>query len=337
MNTLGVAMSASGPEFRLDREQFERLVEPLVPALRLHCYRLLGSLDDAEDTVQETLIRAWRRRDRLAEPSGLRPWLFRIATNASLDLLDRRRRRPTVRIVEEAGWPDPVPNQWLNGADGGDPADVFLRRESVGLAFMAAVQLLPPRQRAILVLRDVLEWSAADVAEALETTSAAVNSGLERARAAIRARLPADRSASFSATTPDARDVARRYLDAWERADTTSLARLLTVDARMAMPPDPRTFEGPAAIVGYLETAIFSVAAGRRISLQPTLASGQPAFVVLEPDETTGEGRRIGVMVLTVQGGRVAEIRGYMRADLAARFDGSQRSAQDVWHWLPDV
>jgi RNA polymerase sigma-70 factor (ECF subfamily) len=330
MNTLGVAVSVSRPEFRLDREQFERLVEPLIPALRLHCYRLLGSLDDAEDTVQETLIRAWRWRDRLADPSGLRPWLFRIATNASLDLLDRRRRRPTVRIVDEAGWPDPVPEHWLDGTFGVDPEDSYLRRESVGLAFMAAVQLLPPRQRAILVLRDVLEWPAADVAEALETTSAAVNSGLQRARAAIRERLPSDRSASFStAARTDARDVARRYLDAWERADTTSLARLLTVDARMAMPPDPRTFEGPAAIVGYLETAIFSVAAGRRISLQPTLASGQPAFVVLEPDETTGEGRRIGVMLLTVQGGRVAEIRGYMRADLAARFDGSQRSAQD--------
>lgn len=330
MNASGTARSESGPDIGLDREQFEQLVEPLIPVLRLHCYRLLGSLDDAEDTVQETLIRAWRRRDRLADPSGLRPWLFRIATNASLDLLDRQRRRPTVRIVGEAGWPDPVPEHWLNGAVGGDPAGDFLRRESVGLAFMAAVQLLPPRQRAILVLRDVLEWSAADVAEALETTSAAVNSGLQRARAAIRERLPADRLASFSTAAPaDARDVARRYLDAWERADTTALAGLLAADARMAMPPDPRTFEGPAAIVGYLETAIFSVAAGRRISLQPTMASGQPAFVALEPDETTGEARRIGVMVLTVQGGRVAEIRGYMRADLAARFDGSQRSAQD--------
>jgi RNA polymerase sigma-70 factor (ECF subfamily) len=322
MRGSGVARSRSGPESPLDREQFEQLVEPLVPPLRLHCYRLLGSLDDAEDTVQETLIRGWRRRDQLAEPSGLRPWLFRIATNASLDLLDRRRRRPTVRIIDEADWPDPLPDHWLDGAVGGDPADGFLRRESVGLAFVAAVQLLPPRQRAILVLRDVLEWSAADVAEALQTTSAAVNSGLQRARAAIRARVPADRSASFSTTAPaEARDVARRYLDAWERADATSLARLLALDARMAMPPDPRTFEGPAAIVGYLESAIFSVPAGRRISLEPTVANGQPAFVVLEPDGATGEPRRIGLMVLTVHDGRVEEIRGYMRADLAARFD----------------
>jgi RNA polymerase sigma-70 factor (ECF subfamily) len=328
MNASGFTRSKSSQEFRLDRAQFERLVEPLVAALRLHCYRLLGSLEDAEDTVQETLIRAWRRRDRLAEPSGLRPWLFRIATNASLDLLDRQRRRPTVRIVDEAGWPDPVPDHWLDGAVGGDPADGYLRRERVGLAFMAAVQLLPPRQRAILVLRDVLEWSSADVAEALETTPAAVNSGLQRARVAIRQRLPAGRSASLSSAAPaDAREVARRYLDAWERADTTSLARLLAVDARMAMPPDPRTFEGRAAIVAYFDTAIFSVPAARRISLLPTVASGQPAFVVLEPDGASGEPRRIGLMVLILQGRRVAEIHGYMRADLAARFDGSRRPA----------
>ncbi len=194
---------------------------------------------------------------------------------------------------------------------------------------MAAVQLLPPRQRAILVLRDVLEWPAPDVAEALETTSAAVNSGLQRARAAIRDRLPKDRSASFSTATPaDARAVARRYLDAWERADATSLARLLAVDARMAMPPDPRTFDGRAAIAGYLETAIFSVPAPRRISLKPTVASGQPAFVVLEPDPATGEQRRIGLMVLTVRGRRVKEIHGYMQTDLAARFDRSPRPGQ---------
>jgi RNA polymerase sigma-70 factor (ECF subfamily) len=323
VNASGVA-PGSGSAFRFDREAFEHLVEPLMPALRLHCYRLLGSLDDAEDTVQETLIRAWRRRDRLAEPSGLRPWLFRIATNASLDLLDRRRRRPTVRIVDDVRWPDPVPDQWLEGAADGDPESGFLRGESVGLAFMAAVQFLPPRQRAILVLRDVLEWSAADVAEALETTPAAVNSGLQRARAAIRQRLPEGQSPSFSTVTrADAKDVARRYLDAWERADTMSLARLLAADARMAMPPDPRIFEGRAAIVGYLETAIFSVPAGRRINLQPTVASGQPAFVVLDPDGASGEPRSIGLMVLTVEGRRIAEIHGYMRAGLAARFDGS--------------
>jgi RNA polymerase sigma-70 factor (TIGR02960 family) len=319
MSRSGVVGGNTGPEFRPDRNEFEDLVEPLVPALRLHCYRLLGSLEDAEDTVQETLIRGWRRLDRLADPSGIRPWLFRIATNASLDLIDRRRRRPTARLVEETDWPDPLPDHWLGG--GGDPANGLLRRESVGLAFIAAVQLLPPRQRAILVLRDVLDWSVRDVAEALETTPAAVNSGLQRARVAIRERLPADGPASFSTAAPDdARDVARRYLDAWERADMTSLARLLAVDARMAMPPDPRSFQGRSAIVGYLQTAIFSVPAGQRISLQPTVASGQPAFVVRQPDETTGQPQRIGLMVLTVQRGRIAEIRGYMRAELAERF-----------------
>jgi RNA polymerase sigma-70 factor (ECF subfamily) len=320
MRSSGVAELKPGPTFRPDHKEFEDLVEPLVPALRLHCYRLLGSLADAEDAVQETLIRGWRKGDRLADPSGLRPWLFRIATNASLDLLDRRRRRPTVRLVDELGWPDPVPDQWLDGG-AADPAIGFLRRESVDLAFMAAIQLLPPRQRAILVLRDVLEWPAADVAEALDTTPAAVNSGLQRARAAIRLRMPTDGSTSFSTAAPaEARDVARRYLDAWERADTATLAKLLAVDARMAMPPDPRSLKGRGAIVAYLETAIFSVPDGRRISLQPTKASGQPAFVVLQPDEETGQAQPIGLMVLSVQGGHVAEIRGYMRAELAERF-----------------
>jgi RNA polymerase sigma-70 factor (ECF subfamily) len=309
---------------RLTEDEFALLIEPLRPALRLHCYRLVGSLDDAEDMVQEALVRVWSRRDRLYDLSGFRPWVYRIATNVCLDLLDRRRRRPTVASsdAEEFSWPDPVPSTWLAGiAEGLDPAEGIIQREGVGLAFLAAVHALTPRQRAILVLRDVLEWPAAEVAEALETTTVAVNSALQRARAVIRVRGPEAWTDSSLMPEGEARRVAQRYLDAWERADTRALAALLTADARMAMPPDPRVFSGRVAIVNYFESSIFSQPVDQRFRLAPTTASGQPAFIVLAPDLASGAARRIGLKVLFPRHGQIAEIRGYMRADLAARFE----------------
>jgi RNA polymerase sigma-70 factor (ECF subfamily) len=307
----------------LDRDAFARLVEPLIPGLRLHCYRLVGSLDDAEDMVQEALVRAWRHRDRLADLGAVQPWLYRIATNLCLDLLDRQRRRATSTLDDGRGWPDPVPDAWFETSrGGGDPADALIRRETVGLAFLTAVQRLPPRQRAMLVLRDVLEWSARDVAAALDTTVAAVYSGVRRARTAIRADSDARAPSTAERTSSD---VARRYLDAWERADMTALADLLAVDARMAMPPDPGLFEGPSAIIRYFE-AILAQPPERRIRLLPTSASGLPAFIVLAPDKATDTLRRIGVKVIMLRGGRIAEIRGYMRPDLADRFEVHRRS-----------
>jgi RNA polymerase sigma-70 factor (ECF subfamily) len=271
--------------------------------------------------VQEALVRAWRHRERLEDATGLRPWLFRIATNVCLDLLDRRRRRPATVLDEAFGWPDPIPDAWLAPDRAGDPAEMVIRQETVGLAFLTAVQILPPRQRAMLVLRDVLEWPAQDVAEALETTVSAVYSGVRRARAAIRERSSRRSLESPSAVEPaHASQVARRYLDAWERADTAGLADLLAADARMAMPPDPRLFKGRAAILGYFETA-FDQPPERRIRLAPTTANGQPAFIVLAPEPATGALRRIGLKAILVRNRQIIEIRGYMRADLAARFD----------------
>src|SRR4051812_2795548 len=235
----------------LTEHDFERLAAPLRTALRLHCYRLVGTLDDAEDMVQETLVRAWRRRNRLYDLSGFHAWLYRIATNACLDHLDHLRRRRQTLLCDgrELDWPDPLPDAWLAGiaeaADDADLADQLIRRERVGLAFLAAVQLLPPRQRAILVLRDVLDWPAAEVAAALGTTTVAVNSALQRARAALRDHPPEESAGSLAGQSgAETWDVARRYLDAWERADIAALTALLTSDARMAMPPDPRRFEG---------------------------------------------------------------------------------------------
>lgn len=326
-----LASAAMNPSLAVDRDAFERLAEPLVPILRLHCYRLVGSLEDAEDMVQETLVRGWRNRERLQDEGGARPWLFRIATNACLDLLDRKRRRPTATLSEELGWPDPIPDTWLaRGPGGSDPVESVLRRETVGLAFLTAVQVLPPRQRAMLVLRDVLGWPAVDVAESLETSVAAVYSGVRRARAAIRVgahRRPPDLPSAIALA--DASAVARRYHDAWERADTAALADLLAADARMAMPPDTWVFDGAEAIIGYLES-ILGQPPERRIRLAPTSANGLPAFIVLAPDRTTGALRRIGLKVLLVRDKRIAEIRGYMRAELAARFEVLEGAPQDA-------
>ncbi|OGO58667.1 MAG: hypothetical protein A2V85_15325 [Chloroflexi bacterium RBG_16_72_14] len=291
----------------------------MLPGLRLHCYRLVGTLDDAEDMVQEALVRAWRTRGRLADTEGLRPWLYRIATNACLDLLARRRRRPATSLEAELGWPDPVPQAWLAGGSPGDPVDAVLRRESVGLAFLTAVSVLPPRQRAMLVLRDVLDWPAADIAEALETSVAAVYSGVQRARATIRERSADATDATHGDADSDLTGIADRYIDAWERADVAGLAGLLAADARMAMPPDPRLFRGRPAIVRYL-ASVLAEPPERRIGLARTSASGGPAFLVLEPDPVTGLPHAIGVKVLLVRAGEIVEIRGHMRASLAAWF-----------------
>jgi RNA polymerase sigma-70 factor (ECF subfamily) len=295
----------------------------------LHCYRLVGSLDDAEDMVQEALVRSWHHRDRLSDPSGFRPWVFRIATNACLDLLDRRRRRPTTTLAGELGWPDPVPDGWLESAHpDNDPAETVIRRETVDLAFLTAVHVLSPRLRAMLVLRDVLDWSATDVAEALGTTVAAVYSGVRRARSAMGKQSAGSPASSLPVVDSDESEIARRYLDAWERADIAGLADLLAADARMAMPPDPRLFEGRSAIVGYFE-AILGQPPAHRIRLSPTLANRRAAFIVLGPDPESRAMKRIGVKVLMIRDHRIAEIRGYMRPDLAKRFELLDRPRRD--------
>ncbi len=312
---LPVAAVHKGLGVSIDQDEFAGLVDPLLPGLRLHCYRLVGSLDDAEDMTQEALVRAWRKRARLADAAGLRPWLYRIATNACLDLLAQRRRRPTTPLAEELGWPDPVPDAWLVERSGTDPADVLLRREHVSLAFLTAVQTLAPRQRAMLVLRDVLEWTAADVATALDTTVAAVYSGVQRARASVR-----ERSRLEDGVTPThgmkrgISDVADRYLAAWERADTAALAGLLAADARLAMPPDPRRFNGRTAVLAFL-ASVLGQPPGHRIRLRRTSANREPAFLVLQPEPATGALRPIGLKVLLTRGQEIVEIRGPRRRD----------------------
>ena len=305
-----------------DEREFERVVQPHLAGLRLHCYRMLGSLDDAEDVTQETLVRAWRRWHQLVRRDAPRPWLYRIATNACLDLIETRRRRPAATPLSFQELPDPLPDTWLDPPADRDVAfDRLVRKETVALAFIAAVQFLPARQRAVLLLGDVLEWSPREIAEALETTTVAIRSALQRGRSAIRQRLPAEWGESGGPSVPDegAKIAAARYLAAWERQDVAALAELLADDARMAMPPDPRTFSGRDDILRFFVADVFSRRPSERIRLHPTRANLQPAFVVHD-GRARSQATPTGVKVLTVRGGTITRIDGFMRTDLAQRF-----------------
>ena len=224
-----------------DERAFRELVEPHRRALEVHAYRMLGSPQDAEDIVQETLMRAWRRLDRFERRSSIETWLYRIATNACLDELERRPKRPEPVF--------PYPDERLLEAETPvvDPAARYAMQEGIELAFLTAIQRLPGRQRAILILRDVLGWTAAETAELLESTVAAVNSGLQRARATIDAELPAE---SPTAAAPSQRELLWEYVDRWERADVDGLVELLREDAVIRMPPQ-RSIVGDRAVAAF--------------------------------------------------------------------------------------
>jgi RNA polymerase sigma-70 factor, ECF subfamily len=271
-----------------DQHAFAQLVEPYRGVLEVHCYRMLGSLQDAEDRVQETLLRAWQRLDRFEERSSLKTWLYRIATNACLDELDRRSRRPV--LVE------PFPDERVDEPIA-DPAARYALREGMELAFLAAIQRLPGRQRAVLILRDVLGWTAPEVADLLETSVAAVNSALQRARGMVDGELPAQAPAG------DEEALLRRYIDVWERFDIDGLVALLREDAVMRMPPRP-SVHGAQAIGRFLRERIGG------LRPRAAWANRRPAVVM--------EGH--GVMVLDVTGGAVARIDVFLDAALAARF-----------------
>ncbi|GGO64845.1 sigma-70 family RNA polymerase sigma factor [Nonomuraea cavernae] len=308
-------------------EDFLRLADPLRRELLAHCYRMLGSVHDAEDLVQETYLRAWRAYDRFEGRSSLRTWLYRIATTACLTALDSRSRRPlptglgapsseaTAPLAErpELPWLEPVPDGMV-GAD--DPATIVTSRESIRLALIAALQHLPPRQRAILILRDVLRWRAAEVAEALGTTTVAVNSGLQRARAQLSEVAPSldDPARPLSAEQRARLD---RYMAAFERYDVAAIVELLTKDAVWEMPPYTGWWQGPESI-GRLIAANCPASGAGDLRLVPVAANGQPAFAVYFR-EGTGY-HAFAVQVLTMTGEGVSHVVMFFDLDLFDTF-----------------
>jgi len=318
-----------------DEDAFRNLVEPYRGSLYAHAYRMLGSAPDAEDAVQESLLNAWRGLVRFEGRSSLRSWLYRIATNASLKLIERRPKRvlpidygppadpgdPLGEPLVEAVWIEPVADGRL-GLDGGhaSPAARYELRESVELAFIAALQYLPPRQRAVLILRDVLGFSAREAAEVLEATSASIDTALQRAHQTVDERLPEQDQQATLQTLDDAdlRRVVDGYVDAWQRDDVDALAALLTEEAVFAMPPHATWFRGRDAIAEFVRAV--PMAAGNRWRLVPTRANGQLAFGHYEWSEKRGAFVAHAIDVLTLRGDRIAEITAFMEPGAFARF-----------------
>jgi len=327
------ALGAEGSEAELvdrarlgDRDAFEQLVAGYRRELHLHCYRMLGSLHDAEDLVQESLIRAWRAIGRFESRSSIRTWLHRIATNACLNALAERPRRalpnglvpsshPLDRSREsvlEPVWLEPYPDRLLDEL--ADPAARYARRETIELAFLVAIQVLPPRQRAVLLLRDVLEWSAAEVADLLKTSTGSVHSAARRARATLGERLPRERLSA--AATGEERELVERYVRAFERADVRGLARLLAEEVEMTMPPDPMWFSGRADVLSFLQHRVFAVRGP--IVIEPTGANRQPALALYERVADVESG--LSIQVLALADGRVTSITGFVGSELFPAF-----------------
>ncbi|GAA0373170.1 sigma-70 family RNA polymerase sigma factor [Microbispora corallina] len=309
-----------------DEAAFATLTERYRREIQLHCYRMLGSLEDAEDLVQETLLRAWRGRATFEGRSTFRAWLYRIATNACLDALERRPRRVLPHHLRppsdpsqplpprtDVPWLQPYPDLLLEGiAAGGDSPDgAVVARETVELAFLAALQHLPPRQRAVLVLRDVLGHPAGETAALLEASVAAVNSALQRARATLKEHLPQRRLdwAPTSGPTQGEREVLRRLMAAYERADAAAVAGLLAEDARATMPPYPMWFQGRDPIVRALAESFDPASPNyqgrfRMVAVGANLQPAVAAYVRRPSDEGYPA---FGVSVLRIEAGLVVE------------------------------
>jgi len=310
---------------RGDAVAFDRLVAPYRGELHAHCYRMLGSVQDAEDALQDALLGAWRGLPEFEGRSSLRSWLYRITTNACLKLAGRRPKRllpidhrPASRTVHDLGapvteavWVEPYPERMLGWAAGtADPAARYEMRESVELAFVAALQHLPATQRAVLILREVLAFSAAEVATLLDTTVAAVNSALQRARRVLDQRAPEEsQQAALRALGENGRrELVEAFVAAWERADVPAILDLLVKDARFTMPPLPAWFHGRDDIGRFFAERVFATP----WRLAPTRASGQLAFACYQGNRA-GTHFRLGALnVLTLRGGRIAEMTGFL-------------------------
>ena len=299
------------PDAQVDETAFSELAERYRPEMRVHCYRMLGSFEDSEDAVQETLLRAWRRRDTFEGRSTFRAWMYRIATNACLDTLGRRDRSLQTATGPEIPWLEPFPDRLLEElpAHDEDPDAAVVAKETIELAFMAAIQHLPPRQRAVLILRDVLGWSAKDTAGLLDASVASVNSAIQRARAALKRHLPERRLewAPGADASEEEEALLERYLNATEEADAEAFVEMMREDARFSMPPEPGLWVGRRTIVEAWSEGFDTESFGRmrgvvtRANMQPAVACylkrpGEPAY------------RPMALDVIRIEEGRVAEI-----------------------------
>ncbi|HEY5399413.1 MAG TPA: RNA polymerase subunit sigma-70 [Trebonia sp.] len=317
-----------------DDRAFGELTGPYLAELRLHCYRILGSVQEAEDTLQETLLAAWRGLGQYEGRAGLRTWLYRIATNRCFNALRDNGRRPRAEPPEppfeapeptrrgEPVWLQPYPDSLLDGLPDTaiGPDAVYEAKETIALAFVAAVQHLPPRQRAVLLLRDALGFRSPEVAGILDSSEASVNSALQRARATMTAVLPArDRERAVLPRSAKERELAQRFAAAYADDDVDGVLALLTDDAWFSMPPANLEYQGPAAIGSFL-TQSARYRGGRRTALVPTRANGQPAFGCYVPDEHAKISHLHGIMVLTMEGDRISAITRFIDGALAPHF-----------------
>jgi RNA polymerase sigma-70 factor (ECF subfamily) len=299
-----------------DQDAFAELVSPHRHELRVHCYRMLGSADDADDAVQESLLAAWRGLAGFQERSSLRAWLYRIATNVCLRMADQRKRRilswdhgPARSPDDDLGTPEEGP--WLEPWV--EPEAAYERKETIGLAFVAALQHLPANQRAVLILREVLDFPAAEVAELLDTSVASVNSALQRARQTVSTRVPDREHQPASPMAEQDLSVLGSFVDAFERRDIDALVSLLAEDVRFTMPPLPAWFDGREDVAGFFARRVFATP----WRATPVVVNGQPAVACYQ--ETDGVCRLSALNVLTVADGQVSWIASFLDPALLER------------------
>ena len=310
-----------------DQDAFEKLIELYRHELIVHCYRILGSFEDAEDMLQEALVRAWQHLESFEGRSSLRAWLYKIATNACLDALDTRKRRglskelykrgdpsaPLPPPTKEIMWVEPIPDELIDRQPNIYPEARYEVRESIMLAFVAALQKHPGRQRVALLLCDVLGWNTAEAAAMLEMTSAAVNSALQRARVSMK---QSDRTTSPTPARLNEQlsSLLTRYVAAWEAADSAALVAVLREDVALTMPPIPVWFGGHADIRTFLDGYLFKTADPFRLKFVPLHANGSPAFAVYQMD-AAGVFRAVAIHILTIKNGGISEINDFLVSD----------------------
>jgi RNA polymerase sigma-70 factor, ECF subfamily len=318
-----------------ERDAFGRLVEPFERELQAHCYRMLASYADAEDALQETLLRAWRALPRFEERSSLRSWLYRIATNACLRAIERRPKRVLpidygpasdphdgpAEPVSDPVWLEPYPDSELGLEGLAGPDARYEQREGVELAFIAALQHLPARQRAVLILRDVLGFSARETARVLETTPVSVDSALQRAHKTVDERLPSHTQQETLRQIGDDElsQLVDRFLAAWERNDVDAVVSLLAEDARLVMPPLPTWVSGRDHVAAFLRA--YPLAGVRRWRMVPTSANGQLALATYSWDEQTAAFMPHSLSVLTLREGKIEEITAFMTPEPLSHFN----------------